>query len=82
MHLGRSRRAVRAAQPAVAEPGTICGEVYRALVLGLRDYVLKNGFSSGADRPVRRHRLRAGRRDRRRRARAPTNVFGVSNPSE
>ena len=32
-------------------------EVYQALVLGTRDYVRKNGFQQGGDRPVRRHRL-------------------------
>ncbi len=30
----------------VAEPLDTCAEVYRAVVLGLRDYVLKNGFRS------------------------------------
>ena len=32
--------------------------------LGLRDYARKNGFTSVRDRPVRRHRLGAGRGDR------------------
>ncbi len=44
-------------------------EVYGALVTGLRAYVGKNGFRSRADRPVRRHRLGAGRRHRLRRDR-------------
>ena len=43
-------------------------EVYRALVLGLGDYVRKNGFREVVDRDVRRDRLGAGRHARRRRA--------------
>ena len=39
------------------------------LVLGTRDYVMKNGFRSRRAGPVRRHRLGAGRDDRRRRPR-------------
>src|SRR3954454_7541996 len=34
------------APAAVAEPLDTCAEVYRAIVLGLRDYVRKNGFRS------------------------------------
>ena len=45
-------------------------EVYEALVLGTRDYVRKNGFTDVLDRPLRGHRLVAGRGDRGRRARA------------
>ena len=41
-------------------------EVWRALVLGTRDYARKCGFSPGRARAVRRHRLRAHGRDRRR----------------
>ena len=47
-------------------------EIWRALVLGTRDYVRKCGFSQRRARPVGRHRLGADRRDRRRGARAPT----------
>ncbi len=43
---------------------------YLACVLGLRDYVDKNGFPGVRAGAVRRHRLRAVRRDGRRRARA------------
>ena len=45
-------------------------DVYRALVLGTRDYVHKNGFTRGRPRALRRGRLRAGRRDRGGRPRA------------
>ena len=44
-------------------------EIYAALTLGLHDYVEKNGFAPRRARPVRRHRLRAGRLPGRRRAR-------------
>ena len=43
---------------------------YAACVLGLRDYVDKNGFPGRGARPLRRHRLRAVRRDGGRCARA------------
>ena len=40
--------------------------IYNALVLGLRDYVRKCGFKSGGAGTIRRHRLGAHRRARRR----------------
>ena len=49
---------------------TDCGEVYGALVTGLRDYVAQERVQIGDARPVRRHRLGAGGRDRLRRASA------------
>ena len=45
-------------------------EIFRALVLGTRDYARKCGFTRGPARPVGRHRLRAHRGDRRGGARA------------
>ena len=50
-------------------------------MLGLRDYVRKNGFRSVIIGAVRRHRLRGGRRDRGRRARRRARSYGVSMPS-
>ena len=44
-----------------AEHADDVGEVWRALVLGLRDYVRKNGFRTRGAGPVRRHRLDRGR---------------------
>ncbi len=44
-------------------------EVYAALVLGTRDYLAKNGFTRGRDRPVGRDRLLARGDGRGRRAR-------------
>ena len=44
-------------------------EIWRALVLGTRDYARKCGFSPRRARPVGRHRLGADRGDRRRGAR-------------
>ena len=44
-------------------------EIWRALVLGTRDYARKCGFRERRARPVGRHRLGADRRDRRRGAR-------------
>jgi NAD+ synthase (glutamine-hydrolysing) len=65
----------------VAERLSDVGEIYQALVLGLRDYVRKNGFSSvllgmsgGIDSTV----VAALACD----AIGPANVYGVSNPSE
>jgi NAD+ synthase (glutamine-hydrolysing) len=65
----------------VAERLSDTGEIYQALVLGLRDYVRKNGFSSvllgmsgGIDSTV----VAAIACD----AIGPANVYGVSNPSE
>ena len=48
---------------------------YAACVLGLRDYVDKNGFPGVRARPLRRHRFRSVRRDGGRRARAPTRAL-------
>jgi NAD+ synthase (glutamine-hydrolysing) len=68
-------------RPAVAPPLEELGEIYHALVLGLRDYVHKNGFrtvllglSGGIDSTL----VGAIACD----ALGPENVFGVSNPSE
>ena len=73
------RVGINAAPPAHPGGGPVCGghaepltdeaEIWHALVLGLRDYVEKNGFRLGGAGPVRRHRLRGGGRDRRGRAR-------------
>ena len=72
-HLGRfsttGDAATPAAQGAIAHVLAPDAEVYEALVLGTRDYVEKNGFRAGRDRPVRRHRLDARRPRRRRRPR-------------
>ena len=46
-----------------------CGEVYAALVTGVRDYVDQERVQVGHPRAVRRHRLGADRHDRRRRDR-------------
>ena len=57
--------------PAVRPDGADLGdeeELWHALVLGVRDYIGKNGFPRRAAGPVRRHRLGAGAGDRRRRA--------------
>jgi NAD+ synthase (glutamine-hydrolysing) len=86
----RVRRTVVSSDPVPAyepTPGTIAdrlhdhAEVYQALVVGLRDYVRKNGFSSvllgmsgGIDSTV----CAAIACD----AIGPENVYGVSNPSE
>ena len=59
----------RASEPQLAEPLEPEAEVYEALVLGLRDYVDKNGFERVAGRALGRDRLGAGRPGRRRRAR-------------
>ncbi len=68
-------------RPAVAPPLDDLAEIYHALVLGLRDYVRKNGFrtvllglSGGIDSTL----VGAIACD----ALGPENVFGVSNPSE
>ena len=77
----RAARGRRSARPRLGErraPARVepllppVREVYEALVLGTRDYVRKNGFTDVRDRAVGRHRLVARRRDRGRRARAPS----------
>ena len=75
----RSRRAARRSRP----PTDVAAEseIWRALVLGTRDYVRKCGFARVRARAVGRHRLRAHRRDRRRGARRAPNVLGVLMPS-
>ncbi len=67
--------------PRVAEPLEDLAEVYGALVLGLRDYVRKNGFRSvllGLSGGVDSTLVGAIACD----ALGAENVFGVSNPSE
>ncbi len=70
-----------------ARPGVVAerihdqGEVYQALVVGLRDYVHKNGFSSvllGMSGGIDSTLVAAIACD----ALGPANVYGVSNPSE
>ncbi len=70
-----------ALEPSVAERWDDLGERYQAIVLGLRDYVAKNGFTSvllglsgGIDSTI----VAAIAVD----ALGAENVFGVSNPSE
>ena len=58
----------RAARPPTPVP-PLAERVYRALVLGTRDYVEKNGFAGVVLGLVRRHRLGVDADDRRRRAR-------------
>ena len=61
---------IEAAHPiAPASDLGVESEIWRALVLGTRDYARKCGFSVGRARPVRRHRFGADRRDCRRGAR-------------
>ena len=54
---------------------------WRACVLGLRDYVHKNGFSSVAARPFRRHRFGRGGGHRCRCASAPTRCTASCCPT-
>ncbi len=70
-----------------AQPGLVAerihdhGEIYQALVVGLRDYVRKNGFSSvllGMSGGIDSTLVAAIACD----ALGPANVHGVSNPSE
>ncbi len=68
-------------EPTVAERWDDLGERYQAIVLGLRDYVVKNGFSSvlmGLSGGIDSTLVGAIAVD----ALGPENVFGVSNPSE
>jgi NAD+ synthase (glutamine-hydrolysing) len=86
----RVRRTVVSSDPVPAyqpTPGTIAdrlhdhAEVYQALVVGLRDYVRKNGFSSvllGMSGGIDSTLCAAIACD----AIGPENVYGVSNPSE
>ena len=72
--LAHAGRREPVAEPAVGgERGADCSareaEVYAALRTGLRDYVEKNGFERVVLGALGRDRLRAGRADRRRRAR-------------
>ena len=62
------RRRGRSRRPTISTPES---EIWRALVLGTRDYARKCGFTQRRARAVRRHRLGADRGDRRRSARAP-----------
>jgi NAD+ synthase (glutamine-hydrolysing) len=86
----RVRRTVIGSDPVPAyepKPGTVVerihdhAEVYQALVVGLRDYVRKNGFSSvllGMSGGIDSTLCAAVACD----AIGPENVYGVSNPSE
>ncbi len=86
----RVRRTVISSEPVPAyepQPGTIAerihdhAEVYEAIVVGLRDYVRKNGFSSvllGMSGGIDSTLVAAIACD----ALGPENVYGVSNPSE
>ena len=68
-------------EPSVAERWDDLGERYQAIVLGLRDYVAKNGFSSvlmGLSGGIDSTLVAAIAVD----ALGAENVFGVSNPSE
>ena len=56
------RDAVRPATP--FRPLSEAAQVYEALTLGTRDYVLKNGFNCAVHRPVWRYRLEPGCSDR------------------
>ena len=62
-------------------PVTDEAEVWQALVLGLRDYVRKNGFRSVILAALRRHRLRGGGRHRGRRARGRARCTGCPCPA-
>ena len=75
------------ADPRPPWPTEDAEEVWRALVLGLGDYVRKNGFERGGPRPVGRHRLRArgdarGRRARRRCRARPGDALAVQLAGE
>ncbi len=86
----RIHREVVSADPVPAydaRPGVIAdrihdlGEIYQALVVGLRDYVRKNGFTSvllGMSGGIDSTLVAAIACD----ALGPENVYGVSNPSE
>ena len=60
----RTNGAVRPVPAAIAPELADAESVYRALVLGVRDYVAKHGFPGRRDGPVGRHRFRAHARDR------------------
>ena len=69
------------AQPRIAQRWDDVGERYQAIVLGLRDYVVKNGFTSvlmGLSGGIDSTLVGAIAVD----ALGAENVFGVSNPSE
>jgi NAD+ synthase (glutamine-hydrolysing) len=68
-------------EPSVAERWDDLGERYQAIVLGLRDYVVKNGFTSvlmGLSGGIDSTLVGAIAVD----ALGPAHVFGVSNPSD
>jgi len=69
------------AQPRIAQRWDDLGERYQAIVLGLRDYVVKNGFTSvlmGLSGGIDSTLVGAIAVD----AVGAENVFGISNPSE
>ena len=81
VHAGDGTVQVRPRQPAAEQPANILDEIYRALVLGTRDYARKNGFSKillglsgGIDSSV----TAAVAVD----ALGPENVIGVTMPSK